>query len=1294
MNPTALAMTYSDSAPRFVDLALLLCQYALQSMDWEMEGHPDWADRMFAWYLQRAAALHRLDPDEAFGDDTGSTCDTEEEQLGEVVADCGGVHIGIDALPSPSHGRPRQPLFQSARVQRAPYESDGKGGGNGGTQRAWDSAPLSQSKLKEEENEEDEGEVSFAAAFAKLRQPTAQKTGEDESAEWTVERAAVPLDAGHSAPRLPGRPRRVKRDAAEAPRDAGFALIVAFLKEAVQTGGEPLGRLAAHFIVQHLLPDAELQTSTMVTDAQTGAQRPLVDITTLAALFTLSFRDEEDGYVVTALGSATRSFLVWVNVAWSCASFTRQGLLARAVSRWVIPLQKCARGNFTAAPGVLPLAVHPEQLQAAHAGQKPPPTPAASLSVETVRDMQRGALCLHEAYEALRAVFEGHAETQRAALDQLLSQTRPSQIAANFVARLLSFQSNPSVALSGAGRANGSNGNAAVPSRGDVPNRSAQPTLFNITCGMLLYVQFYLSLRALDEAEQCARMAVLVGHQLHANDMLALGHYCSFLVHMAAGRAVQAAESITIALQLSVGAAAGDAAAAGGASSHLFIEGRGGVMELHTGSLCFLGAAQLLLFCPDAVGNALRSALMTGFSVWHGGSAAADGGDRRPLSRDAHKGGSGNAANEDEAADDDDGFVSADDGVDYAGSPTAFSEGLSMNSGGAGTAATPSSTHGHRSDALSMSTGSAVVVHSIAQTVRHALWVAEMNSFFRPTSPAVNWLGVVTSIARETVLVTGSIYGLRCCPLHVGSDLVGHLLRQMNEDSNDCVQTSVGGLSGTRAAQEGGRPTPLRPAAALLMELARYVAHVALANEEGTLLVNAEGSSGGKEERARPAVSGKANAAGPSTGTRTTTRAACDASSQSSSALGGMAEFIHVVRYHFGDAGVARVSAHAFFSLTTEYLLCCWLARQGFLAAAYDGLTTIAARLCRVSGMEKKANHTQTQQATSGTVSVFDMMPRAGDSEGRYDSVDECTVRWFSDTSSEATTLFWPTDHLLLYTYVQLKRGELAVYFDYPAQLDAMTAALQRVSTQYHFVYGVLVSHLMELLALQLKGSCTTLLHASEALQHSARAIGLHTLLPRITARQVSALMSSGRWVEAMAALDAMPPVPHTLRAWYALTRLNVGVEVLLMSSASSCGGGSSPQARSSTAAAEDGLLLFVRTGVAALGEMGLLGTEASLLASLNRSNSPTLSELVCAHTAVLRLRDLLEEAAERHRSARTLATLDAAEQALDALAGLLHRRHTRRDGIVHITQSALSERLERWQCGELLRAMEDNGDR
>ncbi|CAJ1986217.1 hypothetical protein conserved [Leishmania donovani] len=670
-------VAYAESVPRYVDLALFLCGEALRLIKGELRQHAAAAAPLYAWHLHKVCFLHAL-PNDGDACVDGAAADDDANPAAAAAARSGCTGLSSAA---PSLGQIDE-------------------------ETTWDVAPALSAQSSKE--------VSFRRAYAQLRRPCGVDSwmGAKEKPDAHVaptaagaptrEDASPSQVAGQVHPRSPregehrcGRahaPQPLHRPSAT-PTDVGFALLCDFLRTAAQAGGTPLMQRLAAVLCSLVTrptkrgsaPDAHLSRIRELPPS------PTITVAQLSDLFDENLFDDE---LSAEAGNATRSFHIWVNYEWASASFARQTQLAAAVTKWLASLRHCRDGS--------PPAWLPALKQRSAASTLP--RPLASAVPINVRRMQA----------ALEGVFEGHACTRAMLMELSLTQRTP-HLTDNALAKLLALQGPPT---------------SSMMARSELSNRGTQPILMCITSGMLLYAQYYLSFRSLEVARQCARVALQVAQEVQSNAILALAHYTAHVVATHQGRPADAANSISIALQLTLpnGSSRGSGQKGGPADESLSslaptLSG----MDAQMASLAFAGAAQLLLFFPGAVGPALRSILSTGQRCDRGG--VGDGGAEAQHTRGAEDGRSEEPR-----------------------------------------------------DLVTKQSG-AVTVQTVAQSIRHALLRAHVALLQAPPVEG-RWIGVVASLQRETLLLIGAMYGMVSSPLVITTTSLRQLLEEVKEETS------------------------------------------------------------------------------------------------------------------------------------------------------------------------------------------------------------------------------------------------------------------------------------------------------------------------------------------------------------------------------------------------------------------------------------------------------------------------------------------------------------------------------
>ncbi|CAM37072.2 conserved hypothetical protein [Leishmania braziliensis MHOM/BR/75/M2904] len=671
-------VAYAELVPRYVDLALFLCGEALRRIKDELRQHATAAAPLYAWHLRKVCFLHVLPNDGDAGVDDAAT--DNSTAAAAAARRVGGTGPSCAAAPP-------DPIDEEA---------------------SWGVAPVLSAQSSKE--------VSFRRAYAQLHRPcgvdswtvvseksdthvtpaatdTSLRSGGGTSQAAEQVHPCPPPGVGHRWDRAevpPPPPARVSA----APTDAGFGLLCDFLRTAAQAGGTPLmQRLAA--VLCGVVAEGKGITSAPEGHPSGIEVLPSAPTITVAHLSDLFDEDLFDDELSAEAGNATRSFHIWVNYEWASASFARQTQLAAAVTTWLAALRHC----FDGLPSRWLAAL--KQRAAASA---PPLPPLVSTVPINVRRM----------HAALEGVFEGHPSARAMLMELSLTQSTP-HLTDNALLKLLFLQGPPA---------------SMMMVRAELSNRGTQTILMCITSGMLLYAQYYLSFRSLAVARQCARVALQVAQEVQSNAILALAHYTAHVVAIHQGRPVDAANSISIALQLTLSNGSGSssgqrAGPADGTLSSVAPTLSGTDAQL--ASLAFAGAAQLLLFFPGAVGPALRSLLSTGRQSSSGGFG--DGDAEAQHTRSAEGGGS-------------------EDPNDFTG----------RHNG-------------------------AVAVQTIAQSIRHSLLRANAALLQAPPVEG-RWIGIVASLQRETLLLIGAMYGMVSSPLVITTASLRQLLEEVKEETS------------------------------------------------------------------------------------------------------------------------------------------------------------------------------------------------------------------------------------------------------------------------------------------------------------------------------------------------------------------------------------------------------------------------------------------------------------------------------------------------------------------------------
>ncbi|CCW61057.1 unnamed protein product [Phytomonas sp. EM1] len=224
-----------------------------------------------------------------------------------------------------------------------------------------------------------------------------------------------------------------------------------------------------------------------------------------------------------------------------------------------------------------------------------------------------------------------------------------------------------------------------------------------------------------------------------------------------------------------------------------------------------------------------------------------------------------------------------------------------------------------------------------------------------------------------------------------------------------------------------------------------------------------------------------------------------------------------------------------------------------------------------------------------------------------------------------AGRFFWPPDLLLLLAEIQHKRGELALYAGYANAIDDMAEVLDVISASCSFVYGTLVSQLLQLMSLQQRFDFSGILQRSAKLLAAAEAVGFTHLAESIRVRQATTLRCTGQWMETLELLQQLQHTSPLFEPWQLLTRLTAGCEALLASAALL------PHTDAITTTATDVVGRFLQEGIRELQVRGYLGMLEEVLQrhfsakneGRNESVGVSLPELLCIHASAARSIDI-----------------------------------------------------------------------
>ncbi|KAH9586696.1 hypothetical protein LSM04_006100 [Trypanosoma melophagium] len=731
------------------------------------------------------------------------------------------------------------------------------------------------------EESQDGGEANFSVAFSALsRGPPCERNSQGGSSSQQRQRSSsiptvfgfaervasptspIPTAAGttFTAPTAStttttvfGGRLQLKIDKNESGR--AFAIFEEFLELCRDVGGADVREEFLRRII--LLLRVDVRPTTRLPQpfwaAKSHEERGSIVLSALSKLFGVL----KELSAVHAVGSVTRAFAIWMGVSWNCASFNWQVYVAQETGRWLADLEIQLGGL---------LATNSDAYGGSRANIRPPQRPKSNKnnsgcslpkSFYPATENKRG-LNLASMYAAMRQISETRSLEKRSTLELLIQNGNSLQISDfNFLEHMINDQPY------GLGVHD--------------TQQSHHSVLLRITSGVLLYAQFYLSVRSLEAALHCAHMAVLVGHQWSSNEFLTMAHYSSFLVHFACQDTPAAAGDIAIMLQLA------------DAASHRdnITDNDVNMPRHHAGCLGYMGAALLLLICPGTVDTYLRSVIVTG--IVFGNSSCSDN-------------------------------ISASAGIGV-GNSNNNNNGINSNRNNSGNSV--------QNVAVSTSGGHSVVVQTVAQTVRHALWLSEMESFLDPSSTVVT--EIITGVARDTMMIIAGYYGVRSSSKPINPISLGNMLNQLDEEIS--IKSSL---------------LAYKPPVLLLQEVIRQTAHRALAAQVGT----AEAPPGG----------------GP---------------------FSILHDFFLAVETHYGEQGIKVVQENFFYVSTYRFMCAMWLRNHGYIKSAYQELTRLGESMlfhsCPTDGGETLSSSSSialpTTTSTTTTKTAENVLDNGNSSE-------------------------------------------------------------------------------------------------------------------------------------------------------------------------------------------------------------------------------------------------------------------------------------------------------------------------
>ncbi|CAD2219076.1 hypothetical protein, conserved [Angomonas deanei] len=217
-----------------------------------------------------------------------------------------------------------------------------------------------------------------------------------------------------------------------------------------------------------------------------------------------------------------------------------------------------------------------------------------------------------------------------------------------------------------------------------------------------------------------------------------------------------------------------------------------------------------------------------------------------------------------------------------------------------------------------------------------------------------------------------------------------------------------------------------------------------------------------------------------------------------------LTDFCAAVKSVYASASVsAVVEANVFYACVLRYLVACALERDGYCALAYEALTGLVERLSVSCSSDSSA----------------------GGGEGS----------------------FWLSDHLMLLSFIQMRRAGLAVYLGVSEDIQRSAVALDELCSSYNFIFGILVSQLLEAHQLQVNGCHAAALSFLDKTISSASRIGIEVVISRGLKLKVLSFSFLTEWPKSIATLEKLSNTA-TNDVSFVAALVNAEVEILLQS--------------------------------------------------------------------------------------------------------------------------------------------------
>lgn len=349
-----MEIPYSSTSPREVDLALLLCGNVLQRVRADIRAHPRCMEAIYAWYIYKLSFLHMT---------LDNTCTPSCVHVDAAAAAAASAFSAAEAAPNTHRqaGHTRTSLHSSHTAVFPPASTSC-------------GAALPDKHLTWMQEEVDMMRAMHEASSSQRR--TAPQTS---SQMWATEATSAAIASG--ARLWMECVALCRRYGGEALAQRVLSLLIDQLTGPTSSSAPPRRRhngcnsnhihntdddehnandyYRSNIIHNHHTnTDDDDHRMTQSTHFRSGR----VHVVMLARLFDTELMESD---ALMALGSVTRSFRLWINIAWACASFERQCALAAAATAWLHTLhahRRASHDDRTGAPSLLSVQPLPHRM--------------------------------------------------------------------------------------------------------------------------------------------------------------------------------------------------------------------------------------------------------------------------------------------------------------------------------------------------------------------------------------------------------------------------------------------------------------------------------------------------------------------------------------------------------------------------------------------------------------------------------------------------------------------------------------------------------------------------------------------------------------------------------------------------------------------------------------------------------------------------------------------------------------------------------------------------------------------